>query len=163
MNDTHLAQTIRIEAATVDLADPILAVIVAAFEQYRDHLDPPSGVFRESSDQIRHKLEAGGGFVARAHDTMAGAVLYHPYPDYMYLGRLAVLPAYRGRQIARQLIAAVEQAARDRQLPCVQLGVRVQLTGNQRLFKSLGYVVTGAHAHEGYAEPTYLTMEKRLQ
>ena len=130
---------ITIAAATGDQAAQILAVIVAAFEQYRAVLDPPSGVFRETADTLRHKLDQGGGFVARDGAAIVGAVLYQPHPDYLYLGRLAVLPEYRGGQIATRLCAAVEQAARERGLIRVQLAVRLVLTDNQRFFQGLGY------------------------
>jgi ribosomal protein S18 acetylase RimI-like enzyme len=154
--------TIRIDAATRDQGEQILAVLVEAFEQYRTILDPPSGVFHETPASIRRKLEMGGGFVARDSVALVGVVLYQPYPDYMYLGRLGVLPAYRGGQIATRLCASVEQAAQERGLPRVQLAVRLALTDNQRFFQSLGYQVVSYHSHEGYTEATFVTMEKAL-
>jgi predicted N-acetyltransferase YhbS len=153
---------VKIDLAIIDQAEGILTVIVAAFEQYREVLDPPSGVFRETTDSIRQKLEQGGGFVAGDNSQIVGAVLYQPYSDYMYLGRLAVLPEYRGRQIASQLVDRVEQAALERHLCRSQLCVRIALTGNQQLFERLGYRIISYHNHEGYAEHTFVTMEKAL-
>lgn len=153
---------IHVQAATSDQATSILAVLMAAFQQYRDVLDPPSGVFSETPDDIKHKLTAGGGFVASDGLEIVGMVLYQPHTEYMYLGRLAVLPDYRGRHIARNLIAAVEQEARKQNLYCVQLGVRLVLRDNQALFQRLGYTIKSYHAHEGYNDYTYATMEKRL-
>lgn len=154
--------TIQIHAATVDQAAQILSVLVTAFEEYRQVLDPPSGVFRETVDQILHKLELGGGFVAWDGERIVGVVLYQRYPDYMYLGRLGVLPEYRGRQIATQLTNKVEQAALERGLRRVQLGVRIGLTGNQQFFQHLGYHIVSYHAHENHTEFTYVMMEKQL-
>jgi ribosomal protein S18 acetylase RimI-like enzyme len=118
--------------------------------------------FSETPDDIKHKLTAGGGFVASDGLEIVGMVLYQPHTEYMYLGRLAVLPDYRGRHIARNLIAAVEQEARKQNLYCVQLGVRLVLRDNQALFQRLGYTIKSYHAHEGYNDYTYATMEKRL-
>ncbi|HLA44841.1 MAG TPA: GNAT family N-acetyltransferase, partial [Aggregatilineales bacterium] len=137
------------------------SVIVEAFEQYRYKLDPPSGVFRETPESIRQKIE-NGGFTACNGEKIIGAVLYEPHSDYMYLGRLAVLPVYRRRHIAVDLIATVEQAAHEQNLSRVRLGVRIGLEGNQRLFQNLGYQIIEQHSHEGYSEITYLMMEKRL-
>ena len=157
---------IHIQIATIDLTESILSVIVAAFEQYRDVLDPPSGVFSETPAQIQHKLETGGGFVAYEEIddqlSMVGAVLYQPNLAYMYLGRLAVLPTYRGFGIARKLTNVVEQKAIEYKLPCVQLAVRLKLTDNQKFFQQLGYKIVSYEAHEGYSDPTFVTMEKQL-
>ena len=78
----------------------------------------------------------------------------------MYLGRLAILPAFRRRGIARALSLAVEDKARAANLPGLWLGVRVALEGNQQLFKSLGYTITSEERHPGMDYVTYYTMQK---
>ena len=80
----------------------------------------------------------------------------------MYFGRLAVLPAYRNRGISALLIAYVEQRARELGLPRVRLGVRVALPHLRARYERLGYRVIEQRSHAGYAEPTYLVMEKLL-
>ena len=82
--------------------------------------------------------------------------------DGLYLGRLAVAPAWRGRGIARALVAAAEMAARRTGLPRVHLSTRLVLLDNRRLFAACGFVETTRDAHPGYAEPTFVNMEKRL-
>jgi predicted N-acetyltransferase YhbS len=154
--------TVRIHAATTNHADQILSVLVAAFEQYRQVLDPPSGVFRETPDRIRHKLDQGGGFVALDGQRLVGVVLYQPHSNHMYLGRLGVLPEYRGHQIATRLTAHVEQTALEHDLHRMRLCVRIGLTGNQQFFKSLDYQITAYNCHENYTAYTYVTMEKTL-
>ncbi len=154
--------TIHIQEATLNQAEQILPVIVAAFEEYRDRFDPPSGVFKETPESIRQKLGKGGGFIACDDQRMVGAVLYESRPDYMYLGRLAVLPEYRGQQIATRLCASVEEAALQHHFSCLQLGVRIELTGNQQFFQGLGYRIKEYRCHENYTEYTYVWMEKTL-
>jgi hypothetical protein len=42
------------------------------------------------------------------------------------------------------------------------LGVRLVLDDNRRLFASCGFVETTLHHHEGFSEPTWVAMERRL-
>lgn len=140
----------------------LLSLIVQGFEQYRDKLDPPSGVFAETAETIAKKIDQGGGFIAWEGDTPVGAVLYENEPDAVYLGRLSVLPAHRGKGIASLLVTAVEDATRLQGVNRVWLGVRVALTGNQAFFEGLGYAIYESDRHEGYAEPTFVRMQKFL-
>jgi hypothetical protein len=47
-------------------------------------------------------------------------------------------------------------------LPRIHLSTRLVLLDNRRLFAACGFVETTCHAHPGYAEPTFVNMEKRL-
>ncbi len=80
----------------------------------------------------------------------------------LYLCRLAVAPAWRGRGIAKALIAAAEATAREIGLSRIHLSTRLVLLDNRHLFAGCGFVETTRHAHPGYAEPTFVNMEKRL-
>lgn len=153
---------ITLRVAVLDDAALLLDTIIEAFEAYRGKFDPPSGVFKETVESIRHKVETGGGYIASINSNIAGCVLYEPEADHMYLGRLAVLPAYRGNGVARVLVEAVENRARELNLRAVHLGVRIALTGNQEMFAHLGYQVLYEGRHPGYNEITFVQMEKRL-
>src|SRR6266542_2985978 len=50
--------------------------------------------------------------------------------------------------------------ARARGRPRVRLGVRVALARLRARYERLGYRVVEEHRHAGYAEPTYVMMEK---
>ena len=52
--------------------------------------------------------------------------------------------------------------ARRLGLPRVHLSTRLVLIDNRRLFAACGFVETTREAHPGYAEPTFVDMEKRL-
>jgi GNAT superfamily N-acetyltransferase len=106
----------------------------------------------------------GDGAVAAAADgTLAGVVLWTERGGGLYFGRLAVAPSWRGRGIARALVAAAEAEARARGLPRVHLSTRLALAGNRRLFAACGFVETGQRAgHPGYDQPTLVDLEKRL-
>ncbi len=154
--------TIQTISATPADSERIHHIITQAFAQYKESLVPPSSVFRETVDSIHTKLTNGGGFIARIDDQDAGSVLYEPQEDHLYLGRLAVLPDYRGKGVARMLIRAVETVAREQNFPGVHLGVRLVLEGNRKLFSSLGYEIIEYGTHDGFSEPTYVNMAKSL-
>jgi N-acetylglutamate synthase-like GNAT family acetyltransferase len=73
-----------------------------------------------------------------------------------------VAPSWRGRGIAKALLAATETAAQAMGLPRVHLSTRLALLDNRRLFAACGFVETTREAHPGYPEPTFVNMEKRL-
>jgi hypothetical protein len=55
-----------------------------------------------------------------------------------------------------------EREARQRGLAIMRLGVRLALEDNRRFFASCGFTETTLHRHEGFSEPTWVTMERRL-
>ena len=57
----------------------------------------------------------------------------------LHIGRVSALPAWRGRGIARALLAAGEAEARRRGLKRMTLRVRLALGENQRLFAGFGF------------------------
>lgn len=150
--------------AVIGDAAAIASVIAASFEQYRGKLVPESGAFRETGESIAAELTKGAdAIVAERNGEMLGCVLVEEMDGDLYFGRLSVLPSARGLGLARQLIGAVEAEARRRGLVGVRLGVRIVLTGNQRLFASLGYRETSREAHPGFDHPTSINMRKPLR
>ncbi len=139
-----------------------VAVIHAAFRAQSVATDPPSGALRETEAGIAARIAAGGGAAALADGAMVAVVLWEMAADALDLGRLAVLPEWRRRGLARALVAAAEGEARRRGLARLTLGVRLALEDNRRLFAGCGFVETGREAHAGYAAPTSARMDKRL-
>jgi ribosomal protein S18 acetylase RimI-like enzyme len=93
---------------------------------------------------------------------MAGSALWVEQEGGLYLSRLAVAPAFRRCGIAKALVMAAEHAARSAGLPVLRLSTRLPLLDNRRLFAACGFVETTREAHPGYAEPTFVNMEKKL-
>jgi GNAT superfamily N-acetyltransferase len=155
--------TITLREATEAEAITVLELELAAFGEYRDKLDPPSGVFRETVEMVREKMSTGGFLLALLGDTPVGAVFYEHRGELMYLGRLSVRPEYQRQGIGQMLITAVEQRAREQGVARVRLGVRVALPHLRNRYERLGYRFVEAYSHEGYAEPTYEMMEKNVQ
>jgi ribosomal protein S18 acetylase RimI-like enzyme len=149
------------EAAEADVAG-LVALLIAAFEEYRGRLDPPSGAHNETEKQLRDTLRRAHAVLAHVGAEIAGCVFYAPKRNYVDLFRLAVLPAYRRRGIGRALIEYVEGRALALGIPCVQLGVRIALPANRAYYERMGYRFVEARTHTGYAEPTYVILEKQL-
>ncbi|MGE3650275.1 MAG: GNAT family N-acetyltransferase, partial [Reyranellaceae bacterium] len=103
-----------------------------------------------------------GAVIAERDGVAVGCVLYRDKGEDLYFGRLSVLPDHRRSGVAEALVAAVEAEARARGAAGIVLGVRIALTGNQRLFARLGYVEISREAHPGFSEPTSINMRKAL-
>jgi predicted N-acetyltransferase YhbS len=141
----------------------VAALIRTAFAAQPVLTDPPPSAVRETATTVAAHLAAGGGAVACAGGKIVGSVMWEPKDGGLYLQRLAVQPAWRGRGIARALLAATEAAARRAGQPRLHLATRLVLTANRRLFAANGFVEVALHAHPGYAAPTSVEMEKRLE
>jgi predicted N-acetyltransferase YhbS len=160
--DMDILNDISLREATDADVPTIVGLIHAAFQEYAGVIDPPSGAHKESEEKLREAMQTERAVLALLGEHVLACVLYRPESDRMYFGRLAVLPAYRNRGISAALIAYVEQRARELGLPRVQLGVRVALPHLRARYERLGYNVVEQRSHPGYAEPTYLVMEKLL-
>ena len=149
--------------ATFADAPLMTEIIVAAFEDHRGKIDPPSGAHNETPEKVLAKLQQGGGIIAYSSELPAGCVVYYPEGhDDMYMGRLAVLPAFRQHGVGQALVAAVENKAQMEGYARMTLSVRIALPRNRSFFERLGYSVTGYESHPGYSEPTFMHMMKPL-
>ncbi len=158
--DTFKIMTLR--EATCDDVPTIVAVLQAAFDEYRGRLDPPSGAHGETVEKVRDVMRTACSVLALDGDQVAGCVFYAPADEHIDLFRLAVLPAYRRRGVGRALVEYVESRALALGIPRVQLGVRVALPRNRAYYERMGYRFLEARTHEGYAEPTYVILVKTL-
>jgi predicted N-acetyltransferase YhbS len=143
-------------------AASVAALIRAAFAAQPVVTDPLPSALRVTEADVVANLLAGGGAVAMVTNVLAGSALWTEQNGGLYLGRLAVAPAWRRRGVARALVAAAEAVARSAGLPVMRLSTRLVLLDNRRLFATCGFVETAREAHPGYAEPTFVNMEKRL-
>lgn len=149
------------KAAPADCAD-LARLIRHAFAAYRGVLVPESGAHGETAETLKGALEQGPAFLARMDGETAGCIFTQRKKDNLYLGRLAVLPPLRHRGIGSALLNAVEAEARSLGIPRLELGVRLVLVENIRLFQRAGFAIIRQERHPGFAVPTYHVMEKVL-
>jgi ribosomal protein S18 acetylase RimI-like enzyme len=138
------------------------ALIRAAFAAQPVVLDPPASALGITAEGLLAHLSQAGGAVAESDGRIVGVVLWEAGDGVLQICRLAVDPEMRRRGIARALLAAAEDAAQQHGYARLRLGTRLALAGNRKLFGGCGFVEVARHAHPGYAEPTWVEMEKRL-
>jgi predicted N-acetyltransferase YhbS len=149
------------EVTTADIP-ALLDVVHAAFEEYRGRLDPPSGAHSETIESLRRELARAYALAVLVDGEIVGCVFYKPREQYLYFYRLAVLPAHHRRGLGLTLITAIEQHARQLNLPRVRLSVRIVLTENRAYYERLGYRLVDYARHAGYTQPTYVILEKEV-
>jgi ribosomal protein S18 acetylase RimI-like enzyme len=147
---------LRLTLATGDDAPLVRQIMLAAFEEFRGTLEPPSSALDETLDDTRRAIDAGGAILAWRGDEAVGSARFLPRPDHLYVGRLAVLPAHRGQGIAAALLSAMEEQARLRALPELRVEVRLGLPGNVALFRHLGFRTISEQPHP--RGPAYWTV-----
>jgi len=153
---------VTIRAARLDDAAAIAALVRLAFAAQSRPTNPPPGALNETAATINDHLVEGGGAIAELDGAPVGVVLWEEQDSALSLSRLSVRPEHRRRGIARALIDEAEREARRRGLARMTLGVRLVLEDNRRLFASCGFTETTLHRHEGFSEPTWVAMERRL-
>ncbi len=137
----------RITNATAEDAPLVYAIMQAAFEEYRGVLDPPSGVHAETVEAVVRAMAEGGAVLAWLGETAVGSARYAFHEQFCYIGRVSVLPAYRGRGIATAMMQYIEAIARARGCPRLKIDVRLVLADNIGFYERLGYQVIETYQH----------------
>jgi predicted N-acetyltransferase YhbS len=122
-------------------------------------IDPPSSMLKESLDHFAERFRSDTIFVAQDGTRLIGSVFCTPEEGALYIGRLAVAPAWRRRGVAGTLVEAAKNEARRRGAARITLGARIALLGNVALFRRHGFVVVRETCHPGFTTPTSYDME----
>jgi ribosomal protein S18 acetylase RimI-like enzyme len=151
-----------VDADTFDQFEQVLMLLRDAFAYMDDRIDPPSSLHRIDLPALIEKSRTESLIVALSSAEPVGCVFASEQQTGIYLGKLAVGAGYRGRGVARRLIARVESLAVACGKPCVELETRVELVENQRFFKHLGYQKSEENSHAGYNRVTSFRYKKQL-
>lgn len=125
-------------------------------------IDPPSSVLKETEADFVARLQDETAFIIETDGQLIGSVFCAPKGDALYIGRLAVAPAWRRRGVASALVEAAKAEARRLHLARITLGARIALPGNVALFRRHGFTVVAETCHAGFTSPTSYDMELRL-
>lgn len=160
----YSADRIHVARATNEFRDwqRLLELLQAAFAYQERRIDPPSSVYALHVGSLAEKAREEHLFLAHADGDLAGCVFAANQTSALYVSKLAVWPRLQGSGIARRLMSAVEEFARQVGQAVLELNTRVELTENHRTFERLGFINVAEHAHEGFDRPTYITMQKCL-
>jgi GNAT superfamily N-acetyltransferase len=151
-----------VRLVTADDAPLVRELMLRAFEQFRDVLDPPSSAFWETVEDVAAAIDRGGAALAWLNDVPVGSVRFEPEETWLYIGRLAVIPEARRRGVAQALMQAVEREAPRFGVSELQLSMREVLPGNRALFEKLGYAVISVEPHPRNPAQNTLRLRKRL-
>ncbi|CAN7743113.1 GNAT family N-acetyltransferase [Paenibacillus sp. LjRoot153] len=153
---------LSIREATIDESELIYQVMIESFKEYNGKLNPPSGALKETVDDTIHTFTIGGGAaLAWEGDKLVGSARYKPVDDYMYIGRVSVLPDFRGKGICKALLTFVENKARGQGIMETRIGVRLSIPENIQVYERLHYEVI---EHKFYPEriDSWYVMRKKL-
>lgn len=140
----------------------LLRLIQTEFAFMDGRIDPPSSMHRLTADDIARQAAEGEVWVIEDGGVPVACVFLTAKPPALYLGKLAVARAWRGKGLARRLVETAEGRARALGRPALELQSRVELAENHATFIAMGFAEAGATAHEGYDRPTSLTFRKML-
>jgi len=123
-----------------------------AFQEYAGRLYPESGALRETIEDIERKLARGGGaIIVWNGGDPAGSAQYFFEADHMYIGRVAVIPQYRGHGLGKSMLRFLEDEAARRGCRETRLEVRLSVPENITFYERLQYA---AIDHLYYPEGT---------
>ena len=139
---------LTITQATAEQAALVHRIMVEAFEEYRGVLNPPSGVFAETIEDVLRVMSEGGALLAWEDGVPVGSMRYQYKLDHMYVGRVSVLPSHRGHGVATAMMREVEPIACTHAYNSIRLGARLVLQSNIAFYELLGYRVIDRRMHE---------------
>jgi ribosomal protein S18 acetylase RimI-like enzyme len=140
-------EDVRVDLAGVDDAPVVHRIMQESFAEYAGRLQPPTGSLAETVEDVAAFLRRGGAVIAWLGSTPVGAARFEQTDDWLYVGRVSVLPAYRRRGLARAMMRYIEDMAASQGLSSIQVGVRMSLPSNLALYRELGYELTEIRPH----------------
>lgn len=140
----------------------LVQLIRDAFATMEGRIDPASSLTLMGIDAFKAKAEKEVLLLAYDGLQLIGCAYADLREDCVYLGKVAVAEAARGKGVARGLFAAAEDLAQAHGKPALELQTRVELVENHAIFGALGFVPVAETAHPGYSRPTSITMRRAV-
>ncbi len=121
-----------------EAAEDVLAVIEQAFGA-RPVLEPPADASAETVESVGARLTAHGGLLADLDGGPVGTLIFDLVGDTMFLRRFGVVPSAQGRGVARVLIDAALEVARERGAASAAVVAREELPATLRFWEAQGF------------------------
>jgi len=140
----------------------LFSLLHAAFAYMDERIDPPSSLYGMTIDDLRQKAATETLFLAHAGNRMVGCLFARPETDFVYVGKVAVLPEMASVGIGSAMMKAAFTHAKELETDALELETRVELVENHAFFARFGFVKVSESAHEGYDHPTSIRMRARV-
>lgn len=181
----NIASDVQISLATAKDVDELLGLYAAVQEAVAGTDNDPQWIVgvHPSREQLEAAIRAGELIVGRLDGRLAAALIanaegaegYEAVPwtvdakpgEYGVIHLFGVHPAFRGRGLARPLMAAAEDAGRRRGWKALRLDTLVDNYGAQRTYERLGFSCLGP-VHLTYGsyvdteEPRFVMYERAI-
>lgn len=129
----------EVKVAKTQDAPVIHDLMMRAFSEYKT-MPASSSALDETVQSVTLALTNGEqALICYIDGTPCGMVRYEVKEDALYFFRLSVSPEYQGKGLAKALLAALEDTARDNGLQKIQCKVRMSIEKNMRLYQAYGY------------------------
>ena len=149
MTDSDLPPVLTRQAALAEHAE-VARLTVEGYREYASQMSPDAWAEYETDlSDVSGRAANGVVLVAEVDGVMAGALSYYPpgaiesdwlLRDWAYFRALAVLPAYRGRGIARSLTLASIERARTEGASALALHTTEGMPVARAMYERLGFV-----------------------
>lgn len=150
-----------IRLATLDEAPLVRELMRTAFAEYDRVLEVPSGALSETVEDVAKQMGLGGAVLTFDDDVPVGSGRFERHAGYLYIGRLSVPPAHRGRGTGGAMMDVLEDIGRSEGFAEAMLGVRAAIPRNVDMYLRRGYEIVATYPHPSGTE-LILDMVKKL-
>ncbi|MBL4666508.1 MAG: GNAT family N-acetyltransferase, partial [Sneathiella sp.] len=141
---------------------PLLNLIQIAFSSMENRIDPPSSMHKLTVQNLQQKATTETLFYAKIEDVLVGCAFASNQNQILYVGKVSISPDYQGRGIGQQLMQACKHLAQRKGIAELEVQTRIELVENHVFFNKLGFVETSKTSHDGYDEPTCITLRCKV-
>jgi len=142
-----------------ELSD-ILQLIRRAFAYMDGRIEPSSSMQSLTISAISRQCRLGE--VWSLGDPIIACMFLTVKEDALYISKLSVSEAPRGRGIAKQMMTLAATRASCLNIKYLELFTRIELTENHMAFSKLGFTKVSEACHPGFQRPTYIIMRKTV-
>ncbi|MES2935914.1 MAG: GNAT family N-acetyltransferase [Pseudomonadota bacterium] len=156
---------IMVREAAVSEAGLIAELTRAA---WADKVAESSTGHQETAERVQEDLRDGGGFILLADNCPVGSVRWMPLetePDIVEIGRMGVVPHYRGANLSQHLLEAVIHHALQSEVKELRLAVRSDQPRLLDFYAAFGFDIAPEleYSHANPLEPAPTVMRRHLK